>query len=68
MDNIVINIVGVVDEYENWSEVNQLIWIVNCGSNCALDVIKYSDEKIHEADAKMEPIWSMRDTIDKLKR
>jgi len=33
-----------------------------------INFIKYSDEKIHVADAKMKAVRNMKDTIDKLKK
>jgi len=33
-----------------------------------INFIKYSDEKIHEVDAKMKAVRNMKDTIDRLKK
>lgn len=33
-----------------------------------INFIKYSDEKIHEVDAKMKAVRNMKDTIDSLKK
>jgi len=33
-----------------------------------INFIKYSDEKIHEVDAKMKSVRNMKDTIDTLKK
>lgn len=33
-----------------------------------ISFLKYSDEKIHEVEAKMKAVRNMKDTIDKLKK